>query len=155
MKDFENYFDENFVWKKYGFISVFDHWLTDDEANNCNILNYELSVQADANLDYLLGEKKFIHFYQSLSNTVICKVGNNIKTLKTDSDEFKSVLISSLREDNLKFFDMFYPKIKVRFKGGFDRTDEFFLVNETDFSLVKENIEVNNLFILGYDDYLN
>lgn len=155
MKDFENYFDENFVWKKYGFISIFDHWLTDDEANNCNILNYETSVQAEANLDYLLGENKFIHFYRSLSDTVVCKIGDAFKTLKTDSDEFKIILINSLREDNLKFFDMFYPKIKVRFKGGFDRTDQFFIIDETDFPLIKENIEINKLNILGYDDYLN
>lgn len=155
MKDFKIFFDENFIWKKCGFISIFDHWLTDYEANNCGILNYEISVQSQSDLSYLSGESKFINFYKSLSDTVICKLGDNLKILETDSNEFKSILISSLREDSLKFLDVFYPKLEIRFKGGFDRTDQFFLVDEKNIGLIRENVQINQLFILNYEDYNN
>lgn len=153
MKSFEEFFEEHFIWKKCGFISIFDHWLTASEADNCNILNYETSSEKNANLDYLLGESKFINFYKNVSDIVICKVEESFKELQTNSNEFENLLISSLREENLKFLDIFYPKLRIRCKGGFDRTDQFFLADERNFHSLKEHAEKNKLFILNYENF--
>ncbi|OCZ59713.1 hypothetical protein [Acinetobacter seifertii] len=149
MIDLNLVFQENYIWKKTGFISVFDHWLTDEEADDCGILNYEISIEKENLQDYILGEEKFIKFYRNISDVVVCKKTDNIKVIETKSNEFEDILLCSLREENMKFLDIFYPEYKIRFKGGYDRTDTFFLADESNFCFLKECIDQSNLFILG------
>ncbi|QSB53991.1 hypothetical protein I6J48_17715 [Acinetobacter calcoaceticus] len=150
MTDFNLVFKENYMWKQTGFISVFDHWLTEDEADDCKILNYEISIEREALQDYMGGEEKFIKFYRNISDIVVCNKTDNIKVIQTNSNEFEDILMSSLREENMKFLDIFYPEHKIRFKGGYDRTDTFFLADESNFCFLKEYVDKSNLFILGF-----
>ncbi len=38
-------------------ISVFDHWLSEEEAGSCRFMNFKVALGQDAEDDYIIGEK--------------------------------------------------------------------------------------------------
>lgn len=144
---------DNIKWLKVGYFSVFDHWLNDVEADNCNYLCYSLAKSSGSLNLYLKGEENFIKFYTSLSSEAWCFYNGSWNFISTDSDDFKIIIKNSLREKDIKFFDIFYADYSLRVKGGFDRTDQFFISDLKFLSKLEKNVQENNLYILGMQDY--
>lgn len=62
-----------------------------------------------------------------------------LKIIKIDFDEYKAIIIQSLREQRL--MDIYVQNRKIRLQGGFDRTDQLFLANA---SLIPDIMKTRN-----------
>lgn len=144
-------------------VSIFDHWLTEAEANDCKVMNYLTAIEANSLDEYLVGERRFINLYLSLGDKCICYLDNERKTiLLTSSAEFNSYLIEGLRESQFHLHKIIYPDTGITIEGGYDRTDIFILdehIDSCDVSTLYEAIRINGLFILEdtvmkYEEYI-
>lgn len=107
-------------------ISRFDHWLSNDEANNL-ILNFPEEIKKEKRLkQYYSEEKKFLNLYSEIynehkvfyywENEDDCK---DYDFLEFESkSEFLDVCTDSLREK--KFMTLFIPDISVIIVGDYD-----------------------------------
>gem|GEM_PF-5200175 len=108
-------------------VSVFDHWLSVNEAESSPIINYEKASSGGSITQYYEGEKKFIKLYSKLAEAgVVCHVPPPCRFIERIA-ELNSILIDSLREKGR--FDLYFPAHEVRVRGGFDRTDLFLVQN--------------------------
>lgn len=147
-KDF-NYLSD-FMWETVICISIFDHWLSEVEAEQCNTMCYNISLKNNSLNKYLKGEEKFLNFYLQLFDE---NCFNDNK--KIDFDEYKTAIINSLREQRL--MDIYVKNGKVRLQGGFDRTDQIFVANASLIPDIIKKLEMSKLQVLeimNYEDYL-
>lgn len=144
-------------------VSIFDHWLTETEANDCKVMNYLTAIEENSLDEYLVGERSFVNLYLSLGDKCICYLDNERKTiLLTSSSEFNSYLIEGLREMQFHRHHMIYPEKGITIRGGYDRTDTLILNEDSnicDKSSIYDEIEKNGLFILediamNYEQYI-
>jgi len=110
------------MWNTVISISIFDHWLSEVESDQSNIICYDTSLKNNSLDEYLNGEEKFLKFYSQLFDEYSFKDNKKI-----DFDEFKTTVIQSLREHRL--MDLYVQNGKIRLQGGFDRTDQLFLAD--------------------------
>lgn len=112
-------------------VSLFDHWLTDEEAGASKTICYRAAVEADAVDEYLEGERKFLNFYESLAaEGVICNRPAPLRLLAANDPKFRELLVASLREQ--KLMDVYFLSANVRIIGRYDRTDLVLLESLTD-----------------------
>ncbi|WP_049066495.1 hypothetical protein, partial [Acinetobacter seifertii] len=74
---------------------------------------------------------------------------------KIDFDEYKAMIIESLREQRL--MDIYVQNRRIRLRGGFDRTDQLFLANVSLIPDILEKLEISKLHVLeimSYEDHL-
>ena len=138
------------MWNTVISISIFDHWLSELEADQSNIICYDISLKNNSLDEYLGGEEKFLNFYSQLFDEYSFKDNKKI-----DFDEFKTTVIQSLREHRL--MDLYLQNGKIRLQGGFDRTDQLFLADASLISDIMKKLEISKLHILeimSYEDYL-
>ena len=138
------------MWDTVIYISIFDHWLSEVEADQCNILCYNSALKNNSLDEYLNGEEKFLNFYSQLFDEYSFK--NN---KKIDSDEYQTIVIQSLREQRL--MDIYVQNRKIRLQGGYDRTDQLFLANASLLPDIIKKLEMSKLHVLeiiNYEDYL-
>lgn len=131
-------------------ISIFDHWLSEVEADQSNIICYDISLKNNSLDEYLNGEEKFLNFYYQLFDEYSFKDNKKI-----DFDEYKATIIQSLREQRL--MDIYVQNRKIRLQGGFDRTDQLFLANASLIPDIMKKLEISKLHVLetmSYEDYL-
>lgn len=131
-------------------ISIFDHWLSEVEADQSNIICYDISLKNNSLDEYLNGEEKFLNFYYQLFDEYSFKDNKKI-----DFDEYKATVIQSLREQQL--MDIYVQNRKIRLQGGFDRTDQLFLANRSLIPDIMKKLEISKLHVLkimSYEDYL-
>lgn len=138
------------MWDTVISISIFDHWLSEVEADQSNIICYDISLKNDSLDEYLNGEEKFLNFYYQLFDEYSFKDNKKI-----DFDEYKATIIQSLREQRL--MDIYVQNGKIRLQGGFDRTDQLFLANASLILDIMKKLEISKLHVLetmSYEDYL-
>jgi hypothetical protein len=138
------------MWNTVISISIFDHWLSELEADQSNIICYDISLKNNSLYEYLGGEEKFLNFYSQLFDEYSFKDNKKI-----DFDEYKTTVIQSLREHRL--MDLYVQNGKIRLQGGFDRTDQLFLADASLISDIMKKLEISKLHILeimSYEDYL-
>lgn len=138
------------MWDTVISISIFDHWLSEVEADQSNIICYDISLKNDSLDEYLNGEEKFLNFYYELFDEYSFKDNKKI-----DFDEYKAIIIESLREQRL--MDIYVQNGKIRLQGGFDRTDQLFLANASLIPDIMKKLEISKLHVLetmSYEDYL-
>ncbi|PTV55203.1 hypothetical protein [Acinetobacter seifertii] len=138
------------MWNTVISISIFDHWLSEVEADQSNIICYDTSLKNNSLDEYLNGEEKFLKFYSQLFDEYSFKDNKKI-----DFDEFKTTVIQSLREHRL--MDLYVQNGKIRLQGGFDRTDQLFLADASLIPDIMKKIEISKLHVLeimSYEDYL-
>lgn len=138
------------MWDTVISISIFDHWLSEVEADQSNIICYDISLKNDSLDEYLNGEEKFLNFYYQLFDEYSFKDNKKI-----DFDEYKATIIQSLREQRL--MDIYVQNGKIRLQGGFDRTDQLFLANASLIPDIMKKLEISKLHVLetmSYEDYL-
>lgn len=128
-------------------VSVFDHWLSEDEAESNEIINYETAVSHDRINEYLKGEEKFSKLYALLSREgVICNIPPPYRFIDGFDVSITGLIVDSLREE--RRFDMYFMAYDVRIVGGFDRTDLFILNEKSKINKIRENITDCGLYIL-------
>lgn len=138
------------MWDTVIYISIFDHWLSEVEADECNILCYNIALNNNSLDEYLNGEEKFLNFYSQLFDEYSFKDNKKI-----DSDEYQTIVIQSLREQRL--MDIYVQNRKIRLQGGYDRTDQLFLANASLIPDIIKKLEMSKLHVLGimnFEDYL-
>lgn len=138
------------MWDTVISISIFDHWLSEVEADQSNIICYDISLKNNSLDEYLNGEEKFLNFYYQLFDEYSFKDNKKI-----DFDEYKTTVIQSLREYRL--MDMYVQNGRIRLQGGFDRTDQLFLANRSLIPDIKKKLEISKLHVLetmSYENYL-
>ncbi|WP_202743076.1 hypothetical protein [Acinetobacter calcoaceticus] len=138
------------MWDTVISISIFDHWLSEVEADQSNIICYDISLKNNSLDEYLNGEEKFLNFYYQLFDEYSFKDNKKI-----DFDEYKATVIQSLREQRL--MDIYIQNGRIRLQGGFDRTDQLFLANRSLIPDIMKKLEISKLHVLkimSYEDYL-
>lgn len=138
------------MWDTVIYISIFDHWLSEVEADQSNIMCYNIALKNNSLDEYLDGEEKFLNFYSQIFDEYSFK--NN---KKIDFDEYKTTVIRSLREQRL--MDIYVQNGRIRLQGGFDRTDQLFLADASLLPEIMKKLETNKLHVLetmNYEDYL-
>lgn len=138
------------MWDTVISISIFDHWLSEVEADQSNIICYDISLKNNSLDEYLNGEEKFLNFYYQLFDEYSFKDNKKI-----DFDEYKATIIQSLREQRL--MDIYVQNRKIRLQGGFDRTNQLFLANASLIPDIMKKLEISKLHVLetmSYEDYL-
>jgi hypothetical protein len=117
-------------------VSVFDHWLTEDEGSSCNIMTFNLAMKANAEAAYFEGEHRFLDFYlAAASDGVLCNRPFHGKILSKDNPRLKPMLLDSLREK--KLMDVYFKSLRARVIGGWDRTDLILTRNQSDLERVQ------------------
>ncbi|MGV2456590.1 UNVERIFIED_CONTAM: hypothetical protein P4N62_17700 [Acinetobacter seifertii] len=138
------------MWNTVISISIFDHWLSEVESDQSNIICYDTSLKNNSLDEYLNGEEKFLNFYSQLFDEYSFKDNKKI-----DFDEYKAMIIESLREQRL--MDIYVQNRRIRLRGGFDRTDQLFLANVSLIPDILEKLEISKLHVLeimSYEDHL-
>ncbi|MBF7688935.1 hypothetical protein [Acinetobacter rathckeae] len=137
------------MWDSVFVVSVFDHWLSEAEAEQCKYMSYGLSVEQHVLQQYLVGEAKFLDFYLPLFDES-CEKENK----KVNFHEYKVAIINSLREQ--KMMNICLSNGKLKLQGGFDRTDYLFVEKSLIPEIIKK-LEISQLHILEVisdQDYL-
>lgn len=141
-------------WQYVSFLSIFDHWLTIEEAENCKIFEHFIAKKYGYLDEYLTGEQKFIQFYKSLDTNVKVLKKPKMPVISTDSKNFNRLLNKHLLHG--KNFDLFFPNQQILAEIGFDRTDVIFTKDKESLNHVHTLSEKCGLFIIetiNYQDY--
>ena len=129
------------------YLSIFDHWLNEIEAENCAVMSYSIAHSKSEEAEYLVGENRFLQIYLELSkNGIICKCQSALRVLNGGDPLIRQILIDSLREK--KLMDIYFIDAHVRAMGGYDRTDLLLAENAEVFLAISEKITQNGLFLL-------
>ena len=134
------------MWDTVISISIFDHWLSEVEADQSNIICYDISLKNNSLDEYLNGEEKFLNFYYQIFDEYSFKDNKKI-----DFDEYTATVIQSLREQRL--MDIYVQNGRIRLQGGFDRTDQLFLANRSLIPDIIKKLEISKLHILEIMSY--
>ena len=138
------------MWDTVIYISIFDHWLSEVEADQSNILCYNIALKNNNLDEYLDGEEKFLNFYSQIFDEYSFKDNKKINFY-----EYKISVIQSLREQRL--MNIYVQNGRIRLQGGFDRTDQLFLANASLIPEIMKKLEKSKLHVLetmNYEDYL-
>lgn len=141
--------------KKVLFVSIFDHWLSEQEADECSVLCYKIASDCNDLTAYLKTEQYFLNFYQGL-DSVVHVMDDGVRVLDTQDIEFVDILKNGLRE--IRFFELYFPTLGIVAQSGYDRTDKLIIDEKVDLSLIKEKISLHNLYVLDevvYDEWAN
>lgn len=131
----------------YGYISVFDHWLSEEEAEKCGYMSFLIASRRGAIKEYTDGETKFMEFYMSLADEggLLNRPGPQSKFESSD-EEIKKKILDSLRE--VRFIDVYFMRFNVRIVGGYDRTDLVIFERNSDVRGFLGEVERFKLFFL-------
>ncbi|MFB2538429.1 hypothetical protein [Acinetobacter sp. c3-l95] len=140
-----------YSWQSVYFLSIFDHWLSVKQADDCSTLCYATAVANDALDEYLQQEQYFIDFYRSIDNKVIIVVNHQGIEIDVRSERFLHILQDGLREK--RHFCLLFPKYQVMFESGYDRTDRMFITNQTDMTFLQHKISEYHLYLIDGIDY--
>lgn len=135
-------------------VSVFDHWLSAEEAEVCDIFSFGSISSVDERRRYLVGELSFLAFYKQLFSTgvirktIVGPFGAQLGLMVHDrwDRRLKAAVIRSLRERGP--MDVYIPKIGIRVQGGFDRTDQLLLESGADEGEIERLAVRSGLFLL-------
>ena len=139
-EEFETIADIDQNRTPYMNVSVFDHWLNEKEADDCEILAYSIAIKRGRESDYLSGEQRFLQLYRELGEGgIIVNVPSPLREYDQNGRETDEIIRNSLRE--IKLMDVFFKKYSVRVLGGYDRTDIFIFHDGMQCIQVKKLIE--------------
>ncbi|MDD7911541.1 hypothetical protein PUV47_16545 [Pseudovibrio exalbescens] len=132
------------------YISPFDHWLTPEEADDCNTLYYKKAIiEARSRTTYLNQENTFIEFYCNLAKSgffVRKSQSNQTRFFEHINTKALKIFRRSLREK--RFMDAYFPAFEIRVLGGHDRTDTLLSLSPDKLELVRKLAHHSSLYIL-------
>jgi hypothetical protein len=130
-------------------VSVFDHWLTEDEASSCDIMTFSSAMKANAKASYFEGERRFLNFYLTLAGDgVVCNRPLHGKVLSKNDPRLAPMLLASLREQ--KRMDVYFKSLRARVIGQYDRTDLVLVRDQLDLEKVRIAAENSGLYLLQH-----
>lgn len=114
---------------KYGYVprcvSIFDHWLTREEVENCGYMSFKEAMKSGLKELYLEQETRFLGFYRNLlSSGGVYRTDWRANLLAFHSawdDGLAAIIRANLREERL--FELYSDRFSLRIIGGYDRTD--------------------------------
>jgi hypothetical protein len=128
-------------------VSVFDHWLTEDEASSCDIMTFRSAMEANAGASYFEGERHFLNFYLTLAaDGMICNRPLHGEILSKDDSCLEPMLLASLREQ--KLMDVYFKSLRARVIGRYDRTDLVLVRDQSDLEKIRIAAENSGLYLL-------
>jgi len=133
-------------------ISVFDHWLTEEELVKSNLLTYKDAAASGSKHVYLDQERRFLAFYRDLfagggiRKTQVRGRDVGYATYIDWDRKLKRSVVLSLRER--RRIDAYIPSIKLRILGGFDRTDQLLFESDVAVGLVEGLAISHGLFVI-------
>lgn len=131
----------------YCSISVFDHWLGEDEASENPLMSYSIASDSGVLEKYLEGEKEFLNFYSSLSDCgVICNRPGTLRKFESINSELEQIFVNSLREKRL--MDVYFIGSGVRVIGRYDRTDLIIADTPEQLNSLRAKVVQFGLFVL-------
>jgi hypothetical protein len=133
-------------------VSVFDHWLTEDEAGECRLFTYKQAAASGRKATYLAQERRFIAFYKDLfadgavrrTSVGRCIVG--IASHRRWDRKLKRAVIRSLREGG--HLDAYIQSMKLRVIGGYDRSDALLFEDDLSLARVQALASAHGLFLI-------
>jgi hypothetical protein len=103
-------------------VSIFDHWLSLDEAEASAVMSHGGAKALGGLAGYMAGERKFLKFYRSLCvGGVWINDGRKLDFTPGYNLKSEKLFTHSLRDRRL--MDVIFPESGVRVVGGYDRTD--------------------------------
>ena len=128
-------------------VSVFDHWLSEDEASNSGIISFSTAKKSGKLGEYQEGEQRMISFYKSITKgSFIYSFSGRAAPSSIDEGEFDFILKESLREK--KLMDILVFPINLRVVGGYDRTDLLLLSGEAERAFIESSARAAGVFLL-------
>jgi hypothetical protein len=155
IEEFDGYFpdvdfsqiDMSLTGYVYGRASLFDHWLSEEEAEASRVMFYSQALGEGLLEEYLVGERRFLALYLSLSKLgVVCKYPGPLRRIEFGDSALESVIVNSLREK--RSMDIYFIGARVRIVGGHDRTDLLICENAGDLEAISLKVKEAGLFIL-------
>lgn len=129
------------------FVSVFDHWLNEQEAETCKWMSYSIAAKSGNLGFYLQGENKFMELYETLGrHGVLCKHPRPLREFKKINAELEQVFLDSLRET--RFMDVYFMGYGARILGGYDRTDMAVADSPERLVALSSEVSKSGLFLL-------
>ncbi|WP_104662966.1 hypothetical protein [Ensifer adhaerens] len=129
-------------------VSVFDHWLSQEEAADIPIMSYSIAHDEAMMASYLHGEEKFLRLYRSLSKQgVLCNSPTPARNFDEIDDEIEQIFVDSLREK--RAMDVFFKSHELRVIGRYDRTDLFIARDPAFLVKIREEVAKAGLFVLA------
>ncbi|MDP9569730.1 UNVERIFIED_ORG: hypothetical protein J2W66_000190 [Agrobacterium larrymoorei] len=128
------------------YVSVFDHWLTEDEAEVCRIFTYEQARDNEALHIYEAGERSFLSFYETLRVLSGVLANPERVSVRSAGEDMEAIFIRSLREQSL--MDICFTDLNLRAVGGFDRTDLMIFGDTTHVAKVEALARDAGLYVL-------
>jgi hypothetical protein len=148
--ELENFEDAEFATHGYNpsWLSVFDHWLTEDEAGSSNLMSYSLAKKSGSIAIYLEQEERFVRFYADLLKGQDWRDANAPELLRTGLDDgaLEQIVRPSLRERER--MDIYLCDRCLRIMGGYDRTDLFLFEDDAMIAQTEVLARGHGLFLL-------
>ncbi|PWR23311.1 hypothetical protein [Zavarzinia compransoris] len=122
-------------------VSVFDHWLSAEEAAECPVMNHALALRAGALDAYEAGEARFLALYDGMALTGVTDAQGPLcpaTAARTIRDSLREVTLMDIR----------FPELALRAVGGWDRTDLLLLEPAADLDALTARIRRHGLFVL-------
>lgn len=128
-------------------VSVFDHILTAKEVENIKHMTFSDAHYSGAAADYTKGEESFLKLYESLMEQgVYVIVKDQLVFFAEMNKTLTGIMRNSLRE--ISFMSAYFPGLKIRVEGSFDRTDIFLLRDKTTLPVLQQRVHDSGLFVI-------
>lgn len=148
--ELETFEDAEFATHGYtpSWLSVFDHWLTENEAGSSKLMSYSLAKESGSIAIYLEQEERFVRFYSDLLRGQDWRDANAPELLRRGLDEsaLEQIVRPSLRERER--MDIYLCDCCLRIIGGYDRTDLFLFEDDAMIARINVVARGHGLFLL-------
>jgi hypothetical protein len=130
-------------------VSIFDHYLSDEEDRQCKILFYDQAVEAGKLEEYMIGEKQFLALYTDLAKEgAYVEWKDGYWSANATDVAFIRILTESLRE--MSRVEIYFVGPKIRVSGGHDRTEIFVLTDKGYLPELKRKVQSFGLHTLPF-----
>jgi len=154
------------------FVSIFDHWLYEDELNACQVTCYDDAIETQKIDEYLAGDEKLFSFYQRLAkggvyiweieyvmiDHSVVKGPNPIERedywqAQAGDAGFEKLLTERLRADDLylRHIDFYFPELEIRSLKAETRTDLLLLRDKAILPALKKIAKEQGVYLLDGD----
>ncbi len=133
-------------------VSIFDHYLTEEEDRECKIMFYSQAIKAGTLDEYMVGERQFLALYKDLAvDGAYVEWEGSYWSAKAEDVAFIRLQVESLREKI--HMDVYFIDPQIYVLGGHDRTDMFLLRNKDYLPVLEKKVRDFGLHVLIPKDF--
>jgi len=134
------------------FFSVFDHWLTDEEAERNIVIYQEIEAKKDSKISkmYYEQEEKILNFFREIFQNF------SLYSYRSDSKEFLKIereeilvknCLDAIRND--KFSIIYLAGLDIFFRGNYDFTFIMYMKDKDKIMTIKKFLDKHCLYVLS------